>query len=357
MNRLALTILGTVALAGPASASLVNTINPLGRTLAQQTETGGAFISLEDFQTKIVAAGNLAKAGVFDAETTTSGNITANEPNYADADITITGMARYGRNDANAFNYSAFTSGGRFGFVQNTETWTLAAKAEGEVVTHFGAMFSQWRVNAVLTKVTATFSDGSTAEFGATVPGPTDNLSQQTTYLFVGIQAPPGLGIQTVKVDEVTGGDWVGFDDVSFIVGPPTSADPYGQWTGQHSLEGDDALPGSDPDHDGVSNLVEFLLGGNPRSGTSGVAPVFADREGDSLILVFNRNKPALAAGFTLTPQFSTSLAEGEWTDAEASMLSVIDDGDVEIVTVTIPVPQGGGDVFARLSASGPPAQ
>jgi len=48
------------------------------------------------------------------------------------------------------------------------------------------------------------------------------------------------------------------------------SGTPYSTWAGTtYSLTGGDALPGADPDGDGVKNIVEFALNGNPTSGSS----------------------------------------------------------------------------------------
>ncbi len=53
------------------------------------------------------------------------------------------------------------------------------------------------------------------------------------------------------------------------LVGPVTNT-PYSTWAGTtYSLTGDDALAGSDPDGDGVKNIVEFALNGNPTSGSN----------------------------------------------------------------------------------------
>ncbi len=39
----------------------------------------------------------------------------------------------------------------------------------------------------------------------------------------------------------------------------------FDQWTAGNSLTGDDALPGADPDEDGMDNLLEYALGGDPQ--------------------------------------------------------------------------------------------
>ena len=50
-----------------------------------------------------------------------------------------------------------------------------------------------------------------------------------------------------------------------------TSQSPYQTWAvgAPYNLTGNDALPGSDPDGDGVKNIAEFALGGNPTSGSA----------------------------------------------------------------------------------------
>lgn len=42
----------------------------------------------------------------------------------------------------------------------------------------------------------------------------------------------------------------------------PAHALTYSTWIASHSLTGDDALPASDPDEDGLSNLTEFAFDG-----------------------------------------------------------------------------------------------
>ena len=207
-------------------------INPLARTLSQQTATSARQISLADLQALITARGDRTTAGVFDSENVAgAGNLTAAEPDYAAAKFTLTGMARYGRNDAAAA--SATTSGSRFGFVNGTETWTLGSRTSNGV-THFGATFSNWGSGALLTTVVATFSDDSTSTFTST--------ATSGQWVFVGFQAPGALTIKSVTVTENSAGNWLGFDDVAVVLAstaaPPVeitnfTVDPV---TGFHTL-------------------------------------------------------------------------------------------------------------------------
>ncbi len=204
------------AASGPvAEASLVTALNPLARTISQQTATADRQINLADLQAVITARGDRTTAGVFDSENVTAaGNLTSAEPDYATAKFTLTGMARYGRNDAAAA--STTTSGSRFGFVNGTETWTLGSRTSAGV-THFGATFCNWGSGALLTSVVATFSDDSTSTFTST--------ATSGQWVFVGFQAPASLTIKSVTVNESTAGNWVGFDDVAVVLAS-TSAPP-----------------------------------------------------------------------------------------------------------------------------------
>lgn len=199
------------ALAG-AQAALVSTINPLGRTLVS-TPTNSDTISATDFQSLITTTADTSKAGVFDAETASGGNFISVETDAGSADITISNPGRYGRNDSGALTAGAPTSGGRFGFVATNETWNLGGTVPGEVVTHFGITHYNWDSGSTLVSVVATFTDNSTFTYNST--------ASTGDYGFVGIKAPNGLGIQSFRVNETGGGNWMPYDDISFVVSQP----------------------------------------------------------------------------------------------------------------------------------------
>jgi hypothetical protein len=202
-------------------AALVSTINPLGRTLGGTT-TGGNFISAADFQTLITTAGDTAIAGVFDAESPTSGTLNVVETNYSAAGITLTGTSRYGRNDN--LPVTAMTSGTKVGFVSVSETWTLGSKAAGTVISEFGVVFSNQATTTHLISATATFTDNTTAVYTS----PTTDAAPGTgTFEFVGFRAPAGLGIKSLAITEPSGGAFLAYDDISYKVSSvpePTTA-------------------------------------------------------------------------------------------------------------------------------------
>lgn len=51
-----------------------------------------------------------------------------------------------------------------------------------------------------------------------------------------------------------------------FVTHGPGGGDPYDSWATDHFLAGPDAEKDADPDHDGLNNLQEFALNGDPRS-------------------------------------------------------------------------------------------
>jgi hypothetical protein len=208
-----------IGLAMPAGATLTGTINPRNRTISAQTTTSGNFISRADLQALVTARGDLTRAAVISGEaadgtsSTTLATELANAGNPAKFTISITsGISRYSRNDSVAA--AGATSGSRFGFTGDSNTFTLGSTVN-EKPSHFGAMFYGFAAsgNSNLVRVTATFNDSSTAVYNATA------ATQQ--YTFVGIAAPIGKWITTVKVDEVTGGDWMCYDDLTVVLAPP----------------------------------------------------------------------------------------------------------------------------------------
>lgn len=61
--------------------------------------------------------------------------------------------------------------------------------------------------------------------------------------------------------------DGVSTNNIALVT---ATSSPFSIWAGTtYSLIGGDALPGADPDGDGVKNIVEFALNGNPTSGSN----------------------------------------------------------------------------------------
>ncbi len=131
-----------------------------------------------------------------------------------------------------------------------------------------------------------------------------------------------------------------------------------------------DTLPGSDPDSDSHSNLLEYAFGTDPTVSNggsvgygSGVTPglpiaVLNSQTSNNVDFraAFGRRKDWAASGLTYTVQFSSDLSE--WVDSsDTPILLESGSGDIDAVYIEYPltIPTSNGDEkaqFFRLSIS-----
>lgn len=112
----------------------------------------------------------------------------------------------------------------------------------------------------------------------------------------------------------------------------------------------------ADPDLDGLVNLLEYTLGGNPLSSSQSSAPV-AGPNGANLLLTFKRLDLS-ETDTTITIQYSTDL--GTWTDfvtlgaESAGAVTIVENGaGLDDVTVAIPLSYAvNGKLFSRVKAA-----
>lgn len=84
--------------------------------------------------------------------------------------------------------------------------------------------------------------------------------------------------------------------------------DGFGTWIAAFGLTGDAALPGADPDGDGLPNSIEFLLGFDPTDASSTLRAALLEADGE-LRLVINRVVPVGSFAVESTGQLG-----GTWT-------------------------------------------
>ncbi len=138
-------------------------------------------------------------------------------------------------------------------------------------------------------------------------------------------------------------------------------ADPYADWAAANGLTaGVNDGPLDDPDMDGIANLLEFVLGGNPLAADTSILPAAEVTETD---FVFTFNRSAASTETPQTFQWSTDLAT--WNDVTIGATSsgpdgngvtvTVAGGDPNAITVTVPRTNAAdGLLFGRLRVQAP---
>lgn len=117
----------------------------------------------------------------------------------------------------------------------------------------------------------------------------------------------------------------------------------FNAWMVEYELSGDDLLPSADPELDGMNNLLEYALGGNPNvDDATTVLPkhFIVDVDGIKWMdYVYQRRADAEARGLHYDVLVSTNLITGQWVNlgqqAEYNSISV--GGAFESVTNRVP--------------------
>ena len=141
----------------------------------------------------------------------------------------------------------------------------------------------------------------------------------------------------------------------------PTAAQSTTTWSALQSwrnthfgttIASGNAADDADPDADGLPNLVEYALGGEPKIASPLLVPVVDIASGE-LTLTFTR--PTSLAGILYAVEASPSLAAGSWTTEGVTMEVVEDHGATEVVVATLAL--AGTRQFLRLRvAQAPPS-
>jgi len=131
-----------------------------------------------------------------------------------------------------------------------------------------------------------------------------------------------------------------------------TVHDAFSTFIAGHGLDATTGAIGADPDGDGLANLLEFVLGGDPTTADRSILPTSsATTVGGHPALVFDYTVDTTAtAVVAVTVEYSTDLAN--WTTAVDGQDGVVIattalGGTAQHVTVTLPT--SGTKLFARL--------
>jgi len=119
--------------------------------------------------------------------------------------------------------------------------------------------------------------------------------------------ADVGLNSFTVEVSDGNGGTDSATLEITVAGQPPG---PYALWASDHEVGAMD----EDDDKDGLDNLLEYALGGNPtEADDADIIPNFVKTD-DGWRYVYRRHLDPAVAGLVYTVETSTNLASGDWT-------------------------------------------
>ncbi len=147
----------------------------------------------------------------------------------------------------------------------------------------------------------------------------------------------------------------------SITVGTPTGT-AYDTWASANGLSGANAAWNVDgPDQDGVLNVLEYILGGNPLASDPGILPDAAVT-GTHFVFTFNRSDDS-ETDTTLNFQWGTDLqawnnvAVGATNSTTGNVTVTVAENGGDPDTITVQVPRSnapGGKLFGRLNATKP---
>ena len=112
--------------------------------------------------------------------------------------------------------------------------------------------------------------------------------------------------------------------------------------------------PLDDPDFDGITNLLEFVLRGNPMVRDSSILPTGIAPSSGSWIFEYDRNKDSVP-GVTQVVEYTTNFVD--WTKVtipQDTSGSVTITPGVNTDHVSVAIPVSGSSGFARLLATEP---
>jgi fibronectin-binding autotransporter adhesin len=358
------------ALGNATSAIIFGNATSISTNLSPSLLINGAFTVGRNIT---VGANNTATTGVYtiggsSANTSTfSGSQTLNlslaVTQVAGGTLNLTGNITSGASGTQTLNFNNAGSVSQSTGVIGGGTGTIAVTKSGAGSTILSG------VNTYSGATTVT--GGSLALNGSSIKdtnklvingGTVDLTDAETvgTLFFGAAQQAAGTYSATGAGGTMASANFTGSGTLIVTTGPVITS-PYGTWATSKGLTGANNGTNADPDFDGVSNLVEFVLGGqpnpaNPGSNSTDLLPV-ASTPGTDLVFTFTRDAQSKVAQLALTIEVGTDLLTfpaiytvGNDTASSTAGVTVTPSGGNDIVTLTL-ARSPDTKKFARLNA------
>jgi len=124
-------------------------------------------------------------------------------------------------------------------------------------------------------------------------------------------------------------------------------------WADQNGLTGVDALPDSDPDKDGLSNLMEYYLGLSPKN-SAGTGGWFSLSKGSNNTVSFTYRRAKGITGVSSQIQAAGDLSSPSSWGTSGVQETVVEKDTYEEVTGTVTTASGATKMFMRLRVTTP---
>ena len=218
-----------------------------------------------------------------------------------------------------------------------------ASASTGQTIS-FGALAAKTYGNAPFA-LTATASSGLTVTYVSSDPLVASISGTNVTIL--------KAGSTTITASQVGNGSFSAATPVAQLL--MVNAPSYSGWAtdpAQGLTPGVNDGSSNDPDRDGITNLLEFALGGAPMVSSQSILPKLTSLAG-SWVFEYDRSDASIAPATTQVVEYGSDLAG--WTPVNipatsGGMVTITDGGSSDHVKVTLPA--GGNKAFIRLKVS-----